>query len=230
MKKNIYNDEKIIEHLYNYGYSNFLTIKELISVKGKLNKNEYNVYYPYEDASKVLLYKKEIPKLSLLKIEGSNNIRHQDIMGTIFKEGIKEDTFGDIVKYNGDFYVFILPHLIEDIKYHMQEIRNERVKITEVDLNVKDNFKQEYITKEYIVSSLRIDNIVSSITNESRNSVLDKFKNKEIILNYEEEIKPTRTLHEGDVFSIRRYGKYKFNKILKNTKKGGYIIEVLMYK
>ena len=67
------------------------------------------VYYPYEDASKVLLYKKEIPKLSLLKIEGSNNIRHQDIMGTIFKEGIKEDTFGDIVKYNGDFYVFILP-------------------------------------------------------------------------------------------------------------------------
>lgn len=230
MKTNIYNDEKIIEHLYNYGYSRFLTIKELISVKGKLNKNEYNVYYPYQDASKVILYKKEIPEISLLKIEGSNNIRHQDIMGTIFKEGLKEDSFGDIVKYNNDFYIFVLPHLVDDIKYHMQEIRNERVKISEVDIDIKENFKQEYITKEYIVSSLRIDNIVSTITNESRNSVLDKFKNNEIYLNYEDSVKPTRTLHEGDIFSIRRYGKYKFNSILKNTKKGGYIIEVLMYK
>ena len=159
-----------------------------------------------------------------------NNIRHQDIMGTIFKEGLKEDSFGDIVKYNNDFYIFVLPHLADDIKYHMQEIRNERVKITEVDIAIKENFKQEYITKEYIVSSLRIDNIVSTITNESRNSVLDKFKNNEIYLNYEDSVKPTRTLHEGDIFSIRRYGKYKFNSILKNTKKGGYIIEILMYK
>ena len=230
MKTNIYNDEKIIDALYHHDHSNFLTIKELMSVKGKLNKNEYNVYYPYPDATKVILYKKEIPEISLLKIEGSNNIRHQDIMGTIFKEGLKEDSFGDIVKYNNDFYIFVLPHLADDIKYHMQEIRNERVKITEVDIAIKENFKQEYIIKEYIVSSLRIDNIVSTITNESRNSVLDKFKNNEIYLNYEDSVKPTRTLHEGDIFSIRRYGKYKFNSILKNTKKGGYIIEILMYK
>ena len=230
MKKNIYNDEKIIEQLYNYGHTNFLTQKELMSVKGKLNKNEYNVYYPFEDSSKVILYKKEEPEVSLLKIEGSNNLRHQDIMGTIFKEGLKEDSFGDIVKYNNDFYIFLLPHLVNDIKYHMQDIRNEKVKITEVPIEVKNNFKQEYLKKEYIVSSLRIDNVVSSITNESRNSVLDKFKNKEIILNYEENIKPTRVLREGDIFSIRRYGKYKFNTILKNTKKGGFIIEILMYK
>ena len=230
MKANIYNDEKTIEYLYNRGYTNFLTLKELASVKGKLNKNEYNVYYPYKEATKIILYKKEIPKISLLKIEGSYNIRHQDIMGTIFKEGLREDSFGDIVKYNNEFYLFVLPHLVDDIKYHMQEIRNERVKINEVDLNIKDNFKQEYLKKEYIVSSLRIDNIISSITNESRNSVLDKFKNKEIFLNYEENIKPTRTLHEGDIFSIRKYRKYKFNQILKNTKKGGFIIEILMYK
>jgi len=230
MKTNIYNDEKIIDSLYHHGHSNFLTLKELMSIKGKINKNEYSVYYPYPDASKVIIYKKEIPAISLLKIEGSNNLRHQDIMGTIFKEGLKEDSFGDIVKYNDDFYIFVLPHLVDDIKYHMNNIRNETVKITEVDLDIKENFKQEYIIKEYIVSSLRIDNVVSTITNESRNSVIDKFKNNEIYLNFEDSIKPTRTLHENDIFSIRRYGKYKFNKILKNTKKGGFIIEVLMYK
>ena len=230
MKSNYYNDEKIIGQLINHGHTNFLTLKELMSVKGKLNKNEYNIYYPYQDATKVLLYKKEEPPIKLLKIECSNNIRHQDIMGTIFKEGLKEDSFGDIVKYNNDFYLFVLPHLVEDIKYHMQNIKNETVYINEVDLSIKDNFKQEYIEKEYIVSSLRIDNVISTITNESRGNVLSKFDNKEIYLNFDDTIKPTRVLHEGDIFSIRRYGKYRFNKILKTTKKGGFIIEVLMYK
>lgn len=230
MKTNYYNDEKIIDNLYHHGHTNFLTLKELASVKGKLNKNEYNVYYPYPDASKVILYKKEEPKLTLLKIKGNTNIRHQDIMGTIFKEGLKEDSFGDIVKYNNDFYLFVLPHLKDDLIYNIKTIRNENVLLEEVNIDIKENFKQEYIRKEYIVSSLRIDNIISSITNESRNSVLDKFKDKDIILNYEETIKPTRVLHEGDIFSIRRYGKYRFNQILKSTKKGGFIIEILMYK
>ena len=144
--------------------------------------------------------------------------------------GIKEDTFGDIFKYQGSFYIFIMPQIEEYIKYNLLEIKNSKIKLIEEDLNISDNFEQEYIIKEYIVSSLRIDNIVSSITNESRNQVLDKFKYKEVILNYDENIKPTRVLKEDDIFSIRKYGKYKFSKILKNTKKGGYIIEIKVYK
>lgn len=229
MKSNIFNIEKVVDALNNHGSSNFITQKELMAVKGKLNKNEYQIYMPYEDCSKVILYKKNLPDINLLKITG-HNLRHQDVMGAIFSLGLKEDTFGDIIKYEGDFYIFVLPHLVDYIKYNLPDIRNEKVIIEEVDISLSNQFKQEYITKEYIVSSLRIDNVISTITNESRNQILDRFKNKEIILNYEEEFKPTRTLKEGDTFSVRRFGKYKFSCIKKETKKGGYIIEVLMYK
>jgi RNA-binding protein YlmH len=229
MKSNNFNVEKVIDALNNHGSTNFITQKELMSVKGKLNKNEYNVYYPYEDCSKVVLYKSVIPDLRLLKIE-SHNLRHQDVMGAIFSLGLKEDTFGDIVKYEENFYIFVLPHLVDYIKYNLPDIRNEKVIIEEVDISLSEQFKQEYVTKEYIVSSLRIDNVISTITNESRNQILDRFKNKEIILNYEEEIKPTRTLREGDTFSIRRFGKYKFSSIKKGTKKGGFIIVIDKYK
>ena len=228
MKSNNFNIEKVIDALKNHGSTNFITQKELMSVKGKLNKNEYNVYYPYEDCSKVVLYKNSIPDLRLLKIE-SHNLRHQDVMGAVFSLGLKEDTFGDIVKYQGDFYVFILPHLVDYLKYNLPEIKNEKVLIEEIDIDVANNFKQEYVLKEYIVSSLRIDNVISTITNESRNMVLDHFKNKEVVLNYEEEFKPTRTLREGDTFSIRKYGKYKFDSIKKDTKKGGHIIIIKKY-
>ena len=123
-----------------------------------------------------------------------------------------------------------MPHLEDYFKYNISEIRNNKVELIPVDLNISSYFKQEYVSKEYIVTSLRIDNVVSTITNESRNQVLDKFKNKEIVLNNDEDIKPTRVLKEQDTFSIRKHGKFKFSKVLKTTKKGGYIIEILMYK
>ncbi len=229
MKVNNYNIEKIIDALYNKGHTSFLTGKELMLVKGKLNKNEYKIYNLYEDSSKVILYKKEQPDIKLFKISSKTELRHQDILGTIFSLGIKEDTFGDIVKYNSSFYIFLLPHLVDYFKYNLTEIKNNKIELIEEDISLKDKFKQEYIKKEYIVSSLRIDNVISTITNESRSDVLLKFENKEIILNYDESIKPTRTLHEQDIFSIRKYGKYKYIGIKKNTKKGGFIIEVLQY-
>ena len=230
MRSNNYNIEKIIDSLYNKGYTNFLNPKDLSLVKGKLNKNEYKIYELYEESNKVILYKKDKPDIKLYKIESKVLLRHQDILGTIFSLGLKEDTFGDIIKYEESFYIFLLPHLEDYFKYNLVEIRNNKVELVPVDLTISNYFKQEYVIKEYIVTSLRIDNVVSTITNESRNQVLDKFKNKEVVLNNDENIKPTRVLRELDTFSIRKNGKFKFNKVLKTTKKGGFIIEILIYK
>ncbi len=229
MASNNYNIEKIIDYLYNKGYTNFLTKKELVLIKGKLNKNEYNIYEPYEECTKLILYKKTIPDIKLYKIVSSVQLRHQDILGTIFSLGLKEDTFGDIVKYQDSFYILLLPYLVEYFKYNLTSIKNNKIILVEENISLTEHFKQEYITKEYIVTSLRIDNVISTIINNSRNQVLEKFANKEILLNYEEDIKPTRLLRENDIFSIRKYGKFKFSKVIKTTKKGGFIIEILQY-
>ena len=151
-------------------------------------------------------------------------------MGVIFSLGLKEDTFGDIIKYKDEFYIFVLPSLKDFITYNISEIKSNTVEIEEVPIELSHNFAQEYIKKEIIVSSLRIDNVISTLIGTSRNEVLEKFKNKEIIYNYNEITKPTYQLNVGDTFSIRKHGKYKYNGILKNTKKGGFIVEILMYK
>lgn len=228
MKNNAYNNEKIIENLRG-GHTSFLTIKEFNEVKGYLHKDEYKIYEPYKDCSKIILYKKEIPKISLLEVNCKILLRHQDILGTIFSLGLKEDTFGDILKYNNKYYIFVLPPIKDYLIYNLTSIKNNKVILSEVDLSLKDNFHQEYKFKEIIVSSLRIDNIVSTLCNDSRAKVIERFKNKEIVLNYNEEIKPTRILRENDIFSIRKIGKFKYIGIIKSTKKGGYIIKIAEY-
>ena len=108
-------------------------------------------------------------------------------------------------------------------------VGNKKVSLEEVDLSVLDNYERNYEEKEIIVSSLRIDNIISGIINTSRKVALDKIKNKEVIVNYDVMNKNSYILKENDIFSIRKYGKYKFLGEINKTKKGSLVIKYLKY-
>ena len=213
MKCNNYNSERVIDCLYNRGYTNFLNRKEFQIIKKQLKSCEYNVYELYKESSKIILYNKKIPNIAILKIDCNNKLKHQSIMGTIYSLGLNDDVFGDIIYYEDSFYIFVLPIIKNYLIQNMIMVEKNKVNLREVDLNISLNFKINYEVKNYIVSSLRIDNII----------------NKEIIINYNENIKPSYTLKENDIFSIRKYGKYKFKGIVKTTKKSSLIIEVLKY-
>ena len=80
-----------------------------------------------------------------------------------------------------------------------------------------------------LVSSLRIDNVISKILNTNRDRVLEIIKNKEVLLNYDILSKNSYILKTNDIFSIRKYGKYKFINIINTTKKNKSVIKVLKY-
>lgn len=230
IKVNNYGINKIIDGVLNNGYSNFVNQLELRSVKNKLYKNEFSIYEIYEGCNKVILYKKNLPEIILFKVICKNHLRHQDVLGSLYGLGISDDMFSDVICYHGDFYFYVISSISEYIKYSLITVGNNSVSLEESDLNISEVFKQEYIEKNINVSSLRIDNVVSTLSNTSRNDVIDKFKDNEVTLNYESNVKITRVLKEGDIFSIKRIGKFKFDSIVNITKKGAYIIKLLMYK
>ena len=229
MKSDVYKINNAVEKIKTGKNTQFLDGRELKIVTGKLKKNEYNVYYPYKDSEKVMLYTGKVPKVKLFKIYTVENIRHQDILGSLFALNIDSSYFGDIVLYNDYYYVFVSEDLALYIKDNLKMVGNKKVSLEEVDLSVLDNYERKYEEKEIIVSSLRIDNIISGIINTSRKVALDKIKNKEVVVNYEVMNKNSYILKESDIFSIRRYGKYKFVGIVKSTKKNNFIVRYLKY-
>ena len=126
-------------------------------------------------------------------------------------------------------YVYIENNLSTYIKDNLNIIGNKKVVLEEVSLDVLKDYERKYEENEIIVSSIRIDSIVSSIIKSSRSKALEKIKNKEVIVNYEVMSKNSYLLKENDIFSIRRYGKYKFVGIVKSTKKDNYIVKYLKY-
>lgn len=229
MKSDVYKINNAVEKIKTGKNTQFLDIRELKIVTGKLKKSEYNVYYPYKDSEKVMLYTGKVPKVKLFKIYTVENIRHQDILGSLFALNIDSSHFGDIVFYNDYYYVFVSDDLALYIKDNLKMVGNKKVSLEEVNLDVLDNYERKYEEKEMIISSLRIDNVVSGIINTSRKVALDKIKNKEVVVNYDVMNKNSYILKENDIFSIRRYGKYKFVGIVKSTKKNNFIVRYLKY-
>lgn len=229
MKSDIYKINNAVEKIKNGNNTLFLDQREYKLLTSKLKKHEYNVYYPYKDSEKVMLYTEKIPIVKLFKINTVEKIRHQDILGSLFALNIDSYFFGDIVLYNDNYYVYIENNLSTYIKDNLNMIGNKKVFLEEVNLDVLKDYERKYEENEMIVSSIRIDSIVSSIINSSRSKAIEKIKNKEVIVNYEVMSKNSYFLKENDIFSIRRYGKFKFVGIVKSTKKDNYIVKYLKY-
>ena len=196
---------------------------------GILKKKQYQIFIPYEDADKVILYKESLPNIVLFKIKCPEKIRHQDVLGSVLSLGIDSSYIGDIVFYQGSFYIYVLNEISTFLKNNWINIAKYKIKLIEEDLSVLQNYKKEYEELEIQVSSLRVDNVLSSLCNLSRKQISEKIKNKEVFVNEEILTKNVYFLKENDTFSIRKYGKFKYKNIKKETKKQKLIIEVLKY-
>lgn len=224
----IYTVEKIVEKVLYSNSTNFVEIKYLNRVKKELKNVKYNIYEPFVGATKVILYNK-MPNIKIYEIISSNDLRHQDILGTLYSLNISDEMFGDVVIWNNRYFIIILSSIDNYIKSNLTSIKNSKVDLIERDPYYLKDYKQEYEECIIIVPSIRVDVIVSKIINSSRSNALEKIKNGDIYLNYELLTKTTYMLKENDIFSIRKYGKYKFLGEINRTKKGSLVIKYLKY-
>ena len=156
-------------------------------------------------------------------------MRHQDILGTLFFLNLSIYVYGDIIIDGNDYYLFVFPNITNYLESNLTNIKNIPIILKREDLSIIENYQRKYEECETIVTSLRIDTVLSRITGLSRTIILSKMKNKEIYLNYEILTNNSYNLKENDIFSIRKYGKYKYNSVITNTKKGNFIINYFKY-
>lgn len=231
MKKNAYEVEKNIEKILSGNSTGFLSLKDLRDVQSKLKRSDYNIFLPYEEAEKVILYNKKEPRVFLVKIGyyEKDSINHASILGSLFGLSITSEMFGDIVLWNGEFYVYFLEVIREFIFNNFVMAGNTPIKLSEVDIDFLSDFRREYAMHEIIVSSLRIDTIIARLIGCNRDKVKEMILDKLVIVNGDILNKVSYVLREGDIFSIRRFGKYRFSDIKSTTKKGNFVVIVKKY-
>ena len=221
--------EKNLTRFKQLGTTYFLNPSELKQVTSKLKKHEYSIYKPYPDSEKNLIYRGICPEILLYEIHCKVPIRHQDLLGTMYSLNIAGDLFGDVVIYNNHYYVYILPIVQNYFETNFLMVRNSHIELEEVPLSTLEEYRREYEELEFIVSSNRIDTVLSSILHVGRSAIDDYLKKKDLLLNYEILKDPSYKLKEGDTFSIRKVGKFQYVGVQKNTKSNHLIISIKKY-
>lgn len=225
----MYEIQKNVTRLDNGQPTFFLDPSEAKEVKRKFGKNKLNVFSPNRDSEKIIYYLDREPEVLLYEIKCSNELRHQDILGTMYSLNISKEMYGDIILNDGRYFIYILKLFQNYFEMNFTKVRNSKIELVELDLDYLKDYERAYEELELIVSSERIDTIVSHLSGTSRAMIKEKVKDKEILLNNELLKNLSYTLKENDTFSIRKIGKFKYIGIIKTTKSGNYIVKILKY-
>lgn len=211
-------------------YSNFLDVRQFDLVKNILTKLKiiYNTYKAFELSEKVIIYFGEYEDyVTIYKIK-CNNIMHKDVLGTLFSLGYDIDTIGDIIVNENEIYLTNLTRLNYFLETNLYMIKNKRISLEKVDEIIITG--EKFINMTTIVSSFRIDTIVSKLANLSRSSAIKYINDKMVLLNYEEVNSLTKQVKIGDIISIRKVGKYLIDSVSKKSKKDNYILNIKKYR
>lgn len=193
------------------------------------NKNiEYGVYDKYPFLEKKIIYFGEYDNyITIFKAKKSDKIKHSNILGTLFSLGLTDDVIGDIIVMDDYFYLTTLTRLSSFIKNNLTIINGERIELleeTDIVLN-----KDRFLKMKLLVSSMRVDTIVSKITNTNRLKVNSMIKDNIILANYNTVKSSSLILKNNDILSIRKYGKYIIKNIIGTTKKNNLVLEIEKY-
>lgn len=167
-----------------------------------------------------------------IKIEFNKNftLTHRDILGAFMSCGVSRSSVGDILIFEGYAIVFVLDEIANYFVNQIDKIKNVGVK-----LSITENLGQEISKNEkfsefkFTVSSPRLDAIVSGLTGQSRMAserlVLDGL----VFVNSFLVSKVTKKVLDGDVITVRGFGKFIVNANGSLSKKGREIISAKKY-
>lgn len=143
---------------------------------------------------------------------------HKDFLGALMSLGLSRDSIGDILVDEGVCVMFVKTNIAEFIKLNLSIVGNVRVNFVNsegIKLPNKDRF--ELISKT--VNSSRLDAVVSSITNISRNKAAELIKQNKVSVNHRHMNSLSAIIYEGDILSIRGKGKFIIDKLGSLTRK-----------
>ncbi len=211
--------------------TNFLNPREIKLVTSYLKKEKipYSIYEPSPFLEKKVIYFGTYQDfVTIYHIQFQEPITHSQILGTLFSLGLNEDCIGDIIVEKDAFYYTNLSKFNSFLEENLKIINRSLLTLEKVE---EIHLEEEHFEKETIlVSSMRLDHIVSKITGKSRSQVIMMLSEQMIFWNYEEAKNSSVFLKEGDILSIRRVGKFKIGKIVGSTKKDKMILEIEKYK
>lgn len=215
----------------------FLTPSQAAVVQNRLGKNaRYKFFGGYNESERTILCflpdwceEPVYPiKAFTFSYRKCDTLTHRDFLGALMALGITRETVGDILVEDGRAVVFVHSDMAKFVSSQIVKIGNVGVTVTEGFVGTLPTCgkKQEFTTT---VASTRIDCVVASICNVSRGDAAVRIADGFVSVNSITCEKPTRTVNEGDIVTVRQKGRFEVTSCDGLSKKGRIILKYNKY-
>lgn len=216
-------------------YSKFLTPPEAETIYNRFPKDICPITFfgGFADAERTVAAfgeneaKEDFP-ITCIKIisKGSKELSHRDYLGTVLSLGIKREMIGDIVITDEGAYLFALDEIAYYISDNLFKISNTGVVCTVVSEDEEIEIKRNFETYDSTVSSLRLDSVTASCIKKARSTSAELIQRGLVLLNYKEATSLSAPIKDGDIVTVRGFGKFLVKTDGYVTKKGRIHIEI----
>lgn len=222
-----------VEDRYTPKLTDFLDPRQRFIVKSVLGSSDIQMAASglFDDAERqrVLLYpsyyelQKEDFQIKVFELKYPTKfvtLQHPEVLGSMMAVGLDRSKFGDIridgqriqIAVADEVSAYLQANFTSasKVKVHLDELTGEEDFIT---------VKEEWSEESHTVSSLRLDTVMSSVYNISRQKASALISGGKVKVNWTVQEQPSFELHESDLLSSRGLGRVKVLMIEGRTKK-----------
>ena len=222
-------------------YSDFLGLSEISELSAMRFSVPVTLWGGYEDAERCVAcfgdreyfsdntdYQIKCILIKPVNQKFADTLSHRDFLGSLMGLGIRREVLGDIIINENCGYLFCLENIADYVIENLTQVRHTTVKC-EITDNIPINALPQPENREIIVSSERLDVIVSAIYKMSRSKVLPIFHTEKVFVNGAVKTIPSVTVNVGDKVSVRGHGRFIYKGVLRTTKKDRFVISVEVF-
>lgn len=159
----------------------------------------------------------------------SDDFSHRDFLGAMMNLGIERSCIGDIRIGNREGFVYCLSSMAEFICDNLLQIKHTHVSC-EITDKIGETNVDEPKSVEILTSSLRIDGCLAKLYHISRTESILLFQSARVYVDGRLVENNSRLLKPGEVVNVRGYGKFVFQGVKYETKKGRLCLEAYVYR
>ena len=244
--KNRFKD--LAEKSYNqniFTFTSFLSLIELSlfwEIEKEINYVKFEIFGGRNNSDRTIIrfgdseafgYEEDFP-ISIINIKPlsakmADALTHRDFLGALMNLGIERTLLGDIIVGDKEAFLFARTDISDFICDNLFRVKHTSVSCSRVK-NITDIEENKAKLESHTISSERLDVIIATVYNLSRNKSNDFFSSKKVFINGRVCENNAKVCKERDTITVRGLGKFIYYGSTATTRKGKYRVVIKVYR
>lgn len=218
----------MVKHGAFRSFTAFLDMRQYTMLTGSLRAGTYRFFggYPEAERGMLCIHPEGFPpeddeypfRCITFTFREADTLTHRDVLGSIMAQQVQRDTVGDILVSPGKIQCFAAPAAAA-VCMQLRKIGRVGVRVTDT-LPFSGAYARETRILTGTVETPRLDAVLRTALGQGRGACAELVRSGMVAVNYRRMQEISCLLKQGDVLSVRGYGRFRISELSGPTKKG----------